>query len=249
MGSATRCRHRHAAGSARIVGLAITGVAAALLLFASALHEARAADCPALSHLEIEVDAIHGEITRNATLTAFEIQQIAGPTNAMKHFPLLGMSGAAFSYALLVGDGTLELAPGQVCPLPDKLKARVGYINRTIFIAKEVQADPCLYKAFIDHQLRHAHVDDRAIDALVPKLRDALAAVTARIQPRPAPTAALARSTLSTEIGALLDPVIDANKIRRDQDHKAVDTPNELRRLADTCDGRGKRLARRGSEL
>jgi hypothetical protein len=159
------------------------------------------------------------------------MQRTAGPAVAAKHIPLLGMLGSSFGTALVVDPNIFAIGTNRFCATPHHVKLRIGYFERTIFIAKEAQSDACLLKEIRDHELNHARIDDEVLDAYVPILTDQIRAAVAQVNPLPAATADIAETTLAADIGARVSDLVQALKQERNRRQAALDSPEELTRL------------------
>jgi len=196
----------------------------------------------------VQVDPVRGEIARNTTIGVEEMQRMAGPS-AGKHFPLLGMAGGAFSAALAVDASAAEIGPGLVCAAPRLITMRIGYVDRSVLIAKEATADSCLYEEILEHELRHARIYDQVVDTFVPILTEQIKTWVTQNRLHAAPTVATAKTRLRQQIAVRVNAVIKDLKEENNRLQAEVDSPQELDRLRAACDGRGARLVKQGSSL
>ncbi len=222
------------------------GVLATLLVLSE--DRAHAKECPQVADFAVRVYPVRGEVARNTTIGVEEMQRMAGPS-AAKHFPLLGMAGGAFSAALVVDASTAEIGPDLVCAIPRLIKVRIGYVDRTVFIAKEAADDACLYKETLEHELRHARIYDEVVDAFVPIVTDQIKISVKQVRLHPEPSAATAETRLRHQIAVPVNAVIKDLKEENNKRQAEVDSPQEVARLRAACDGRGARLAKQGSGL
>ena len=224
--------------------LSIAAVAVALVsLVFFQPGQALALDCPKAHEVEMIVTPVHGEISRNDTIGVAEIQHLAGPEIAARHYPLLGMALAKVVYGMETNTDVSESDDGSFCATVKKVDVKVGFARRVLFVAREASADACVDREVLAHERRHARVDDEALDAFVPKLSKRLRAAMLSMRPTPAASAGAARTNVATAATAQMEKFMQQFDAHREAMHRALDSPQELDQLRAACGGRAQILA------
>lgn len=205
-------------------------------------HQAQAIECPSASDIRVHVTAVHGEIARNSSTGIDEIRRLAGPETVARHHPLLGMIGSAVGVRVAT---YVELSADDGGPFCATLKAidiRVGFADRVAVVAREAATDSCLYHEVLSHQLRHASIDDQALDAFVPILSQRLRAVALSIRSTQALDPDAAKASIQSLTEVAVESLMNAFKADRASLHRALDSDVELNRIRSACEGRGMGL-------
>lgn len=222
-----------------LIRIAVAALASFILLCPS---QAAAARCPGLGDIPVHIVPMHGGTKRDFTVSAAEMRRLVAPELAARHYPLLGMTGAPFGFVLAVNGDPALGDDGLFCPAPESIEVRIGFAERTVFIAREASNDGCLIDAIVAHQMKQVRSDDAGLDDFVPVLTRELRAFIGRQRPEHAPNAELAKSKLSDLLEERIQRLIGAFNQRRGALHKALDSPDELVGLRSACQGRGQRL-------
>lgn len=219
--------------------IAIASMAASILVYA---REAGAEVCPAPHDVAARINPVIGEISRNDDIGLAEIRRQAGARKAAKHFPLLGMSVGTFALGFTVDAEFARLADGRVCAVPKSIDLHIGYVDRTLFIAREARRDECVYRQVLEHDLRHARMDDDAVTAFIPVLRRSLGPVIKDMVSAPAADERQAKKDLERRIQAALSSTLDSFETMRLDLLRSLDSEAELARLREGCHGRARNI-------
>lgn len=205
------------------------------------LH-AQEIECPNAQDVAVRVTALHGEVSRNSSLGLEEIRRLAGPETAARHQPLLGMIGAAVAVRIVTDVSISDGGDRRSCAVPKAINVDVGFADRVAFVAREAAANACLHQAVLSHELRHARLDNQALDVFVPALSQRLREVAQSMRPARASNPDEARSNVQERVEAAVDTLMDVFKANRRALHRALDSRNELDRIRTACDGHGIEL-------
>lgn len=126
-----------------------------------------------------------------------------------------------------------------VCAYPDDVIFRLTYAARVVHVAREFAGEPCLHAAILAHEARHVALDDALIPREVATLEHS---VSARIGDgagfwgADATDADRRVERLVKAAGAAMAKALD--DVRRREQVRQVDTPDEETRIAAACGGR-----------
>jgi hypothetical protein len=220
-------------------------LAAAALLMTQASWSATAGDCAWHGPVSVRVTPVHGSIAEDALLSLADIQAKAGPERAAAHFPLLGMSTSILVYAAALAMDTDVKAEDEACAVLTGVDVHIGYLRRIVHVATEASADACLHGVVLSHQHRHMRADDDAVERFAPFLSHQLRRFMDELQPAVANTVESATASLNAAVDAYLDDQLASYRELNRALQDLVDSPSELRGLAEACSGRGKELVDR----
>lgn len=207
------------------------------LLFASA--QAQAIECPKAPDIAVRVNAMHGEIAQNSSIGIEEIRRLAGPDIVARHYPLLGMIGTAVAVRIATDVDISQGDDGSFCGTPKAINVHVGFTDRVAFVAREAAADACLYQEILSHQLRHASIDDEALDTFAPVLSQRLRVFALSMSPISVANPAAARANVKKSAEVAIDTLMETFKADRRSLHRAFDSRDELDRIRTACGARG----------
>ncbi len=204
---------------------------ALLPLALPALPAQAAPSCPRLPAV-IEVERAIDPPRIDNTLPLPALQRIAGHRHAGR--------ALGFYKARLEAHWTIAFRHdeegGEACRWIAKVVVTLSMPSRVIYIVRERRPGTCAYESVLVHEHEHQATDDAVIEEYRPRLR---AAVADAIQALPA--AALTASgpgaveRLVTPVSTALERTFDALKRGREARQKAVDTPEEYRRINAAC--------------
>lgn len=215
-----------------------------LLSLSIAAHGAFAADCAVTDKFSLEIRPVTGRVREDYSMTAADIGRAAGPVRAARHYPLLGMVDYLFLSVLSVTADVVEGDDGLSCAIPRRISIRIGY-EPVIIVAKEAAADECLRTQVVAHEMKHIAADNANLRHFARTTVKLLRLSIMHLQVRPSITPDLARRDLYGAVRTRFDDLLPSLAYDAEQAQKAVDTPQELRRLRRACDGKGTRLVER----
>jgi hypothetical protein len=150
----------------------------------------------------------------------------------------MGLTQARFGHrAAIAMDGVQESGGGRVC-LRTTVRIELVLDPLTMFIARELDADPCRAAAVREHELRHVAVYEAALAAAPATLGATLEATFGGRTFGGASVAAIqteAEAAIARHLDAYLETTGAALRSRQ----AAVDTPEEYARVSASCPPRG----------
>lgn len=124
--------------------------------------------------------------------------------------------------------------PSGACAEVARVRVTLAHVGHRILIAREIPAASCLYQEVETHERRHVAANRRVLRDAAAPVRRAIEAWANEAEARAA-TADAAREALLSGLQAAMTPVIAAVQERRDAANRAIDSPEEYRRIAQSC--------------
>jgi hypothetical protein len=125
---------------------------------------------------------------------------------------------------------------GETCRWIERVVVTLSMPSRVIYIVRERQPGTCAYESVLVHEREHQATDDAVIEEYQARLRaaavDAIEALPAAALTASDPGAA---ERLAAPVSTALGQTVDALKREREARQKAVDTPEEYRRVNTAC--------------
>lgn len=232
--------HQGDPGGARVTGwcggawkgvLITASVAAASLLSAPA-HAQPACTAQRSAPPQVEVVLLDPQprLSRDTTVSA--LHALSGlPQRADFHH--LGVTVVRMEWRSEM-QISLATSSDRICAVVARVRVTLAHVDHRILIAREIPQGSCLYEEVEMHERRHVAANRQALrDAAVPARRALEAwALGAEAQ---AATAEGAREALASGLQATMRPLIAAVQERRDAANRAIDSPEEYRRIARSC--------------
>ena len=114
-------------------------------------------------------------------------------------------------------------------------------VRAEIYIDRQYAKGSCAYDAILEHELKHVRVNEEAAQRAAALLKAAIERAVAAgslVGPFPAHAVRSAQDRVSTPIRRAIDDATAQIVAEREQRQRAVDTPEEYRRVAQQCRGR-----------
>jgi len=193
-----------------------------------------AAPCDGALQADTRVIAEREPVAAASNFSLDQIAKLAKRSGTAPDSAPLGFYTAQITDSV---DVSLEHGVGGACLPHIKVELHLQLARRRIEIGREVVSKPCLYDAVLTHYRKKAAADDAAFAAYVD-------AVAAALRATPfAGAAAHAEAglddTTRTEaerwVTSVVDPLLQSFHGARAAAQRAVDTPEELRNLAQAC--------------
>lgn len=126
---------------------------------------------------------------------------------------------------------------GEACASLTKLEVRFGFNTHTVYIPREFPAGSCAYNAIYGHEMKHVQVDRMLVSGELANLRQKITARMRGIKPARGGAADALTEALKRQVeSAMTDIQKDFTRLRQ-QKQAAVDTPDEYRRVGQSCGG------------
>lgn len=193
---------------------------------------ALAARCAALPPAPPEVDAIPLLPQLDQTRSLAELTAMY--ERATANHETLGLTHAQLTYASeLAANGFQE--DGRAC-MRVKVRVQVSMAPATVFIAREVAADPCRREAVREHEMKHVTVHDGFLRGTPSRLLALLDAADVGRTRHGADPGTIQQEAMR-EVKDIVAQAEAADRVSLAAMQAAVDTPEEYARVAASCGG------------
>lgn len=118
-----------------------------------------------------------------------------------------------------------------------------GFSPMTVYVAREFAPDGCAYREILQHEQRHVKTYLDHVAALAPELTEALQRRFATGAPARAPVGQT-RALLDRELQERWLPFVQREMERVKTSQALIDTPDEYRRVTQSCGGEILRVVR-----
>jgi len=162
---------------------------------------------------------------------------------------VLGLSTARLAESSRVDVHLSALSDGSYCATVSGVAATFGFDERRVFVASELPVGSCVFNEVRAHEMRHVRVDDEALLAFLPKVRERLLAETRAIPPARGRDQRSVVETQQQRVRAAMRSLIDEFSRERDRLQAEVDTAREYRRVTASCGGEVARYLRPGGRM
>jgi hypothetical protein len=127
-----------------------------------------------------------------------------------------------------------------VCLAARQAIVEIEYLDRVIYLARELQRGTCPYDVTLAHERKHASIDDRVLSRELPKLKSAVTRAMEDggvVGPIAARNVAAYRDDLFERIQRVFQDELDRIERIRRREQASIDTPTAYRRESERCPG------------
>ncbi|MDD3289062.1 MAG: hypothetical protein PHX43_08730 [Alphaproteobacteria bacterium] len=129
-----------------------------------------------------------------------------------------------------------EIAPdGTTCAQVTSLELKYGFTDIIVHIAKDLGESPCVYSMVMQHELRHVNADRELMNIYTPRLSGLLPAFLREMGVIRTKDPESAKQEVYSEIGDYIEQLSSEIMAEHDKRQALIDTPEEYRRLTETC--------------
>ncbi len=132
----------------------------------------------------------------------------------------------------------IKLADGSYCILPREIEIYFGYVNPTIYVAKEYPLESCRFSLLIRHEQTHQRINILTMQYFLPLIRIAAERIVHNAPSvkitSPAETQS-ALSQLQDYYIFMLMPLIERFNQAREQEHQKLDNQTNYAMESDIC--------------
>lgn len=190
------------------------------------------AKCAKLPPSRFEVVAIPIRVAFDRTRSQGDLTAMY--EQATKRHLTMGLTQARVGHrATIAVDGLQEGGSARVCMRAD-VRVELAMEPLTVFIARELEADPCRHAAVREHEMHHVAVYEAVLAASPDALQRALEAALGGRTFAGASTAAV-QADVAAAVARRLDAFLDATGQAIRERQAAVDTPEEYARVSAAC--------------
>jgi hypothetical protein len=204
--------------------------------------------CEPYANIDIGVTPVFDNPAVNATLPLASIQQMArASANIIPHYDSVTLGVTHYEPVIEFRAPILErpLSDGSYCARVQRIDATIGYRNVTIFIANELNADPCSANHVMGHEQKHVAVNLALLQEYVPLIQKRLAEYLSLYGMFRMQTPEYANTLLREKANAILNDMSNRMLEENRRRQQLVDSPEEYARNNTVCGGRINEIVRR----
>ena len=131
---------------------------------------------------------------------------------------------------------------GAYCAAPSEVRFGLGHSRRQVHLAREAAEDACVRDALLAHEADHNRADDALLTALLEREKPFLGAGFNALKHTPMRDADEAAAGFEAGGWAIVGRVTERFRVAKEQLWQQMDSPAELTRLRQACNGEVGRL-------
>ena len=225
----------------RLRVLAATAALAALVVLVAPVGASpsfAAPRCPKASPgIEIDVGLDPGAVAYDKgkskkTLTKMAAGPGVAGSQAGTRF---GLTRSAYSEQIKIGVRSEEIGDGWRCHRLSSISARIEISELSVYVARELPSGTCAYKAVLEHEARHVSILRDTLRDYLPAYEKALRRAAEGIDPIADKARKIPGDRFFRHLKTGLKPVLAELSETLKKRQKAIDTPEEYRRVHQLC--------------
>ncbi len=130
-----------------------------------------------------------------------------------------------------------------VCSQISRFELRFGFDDLTVFLARELPRHSCGYQVVLGHENKHVATDQRILAAYLPQLPQLLTQTLRQTGVLRTGSSEAAQLRFRVLLDAYVQQLTASIEAVRRQQQQQIDTPEEYRRITQSCGGDIARLA------
>jgi hypothetical protein len=194
-----------------------------------------AAPCPVSAPPNVTVEIRRDPVQEIVDTSRDELDQFAIAAGREDHVPAFGSYSSVLAYNANIDTRVVELGSDVFCASPKTVRILVMLTSRVIHLARETQASSCLLETSREHELAHAHAEERAIDDRATMFLERARLAITELRMGPTRSAAAARLQLADEVSKQIGTQFLNLEQYQHQFDQAVDSPSNLKTLQSAC--------------
>ena len=127
---------------------------------------------------------------------------------------------------------------GAYCAAPSEVRFGLGHSRRQVHLAWEAAEDACVRDALLAHEADHNRADDALLTTLLEQEKPFLGAGFNALKHTPMRDADEAAASFEVGGRAIVGEVTERFRTAKEQLWRQMDSPTELTRLRQACDGK-----------
>lgn len=193
--------------------------------------------CDSFPDVPVTLEVLFPEPYVVASTPLHELQSLAGRTHSIREGWTMGLTTYSpvieIDFPVTVAQREGELA----CAVVNKLHARLGYRDVTLYVAREIPRNTCGFDEVYRHELKHIEVNRSLLQAYAPlvseRLREHLRLNGVIRQENPDYAVSQLRARLKDIVEKTMQDIDRENTERQ----SAVDSREEYERISNACGG------------
>ncbi|SDI28196.1 hypothetical protein [Propionivibrio dicarboxylicus] len=207
-----------------------------------AVAEAGADECAALPPPSVTVKQISAPVTVNPDHDYRAISLLSTQEHRTNQRVLGLTRGTARVVFEIRAPAIVDRTRQWECVSP-QITMSYGFSPMTVYVAREFPPEGCAYREILQHEQRHVKTYLDHLAALAPELTEALQRRFATGTPARAPVGQT-RALLERELQERWMPFVQREMERVRSSQALIDTPEEYRRVSESCGGEILRVVR-----
>ena len=203
-----------------------------------------APECAALPAAQPELRAVSVDHIDQETAAPDEIARLAMTGNGPAPHSLMAVRYVIDTNVAVV-HRVVKTADGGFCDAPETVVFRFGVIRRRVVLVPEAAADPCVRAALLAHEAEHERIVRQAIGGFLHEHQAELVQRLAHLKQQRARDANAAKNVMEAGLMDAITRLFERfkqNEVGRIRN--LVDSPDRLKDLGASCDGRIAELER-----
>ncbi|HYH19177.1 MAG TPA: hypothetical protein VD995_11225 [Azospirillum sp.] len=213
---------------------------AAVVLSAPGLAAAQSNGCPAFDRPTVQVDFQAAPLGRDDTRSTAQLAGLPGrapgPAGASGG-NILGLAHAKYGEQSQLGAVFQPQRDGSVCAAVSSVKVTFGFIERVVYVARELPRGSCIHGEVLAHEMKHVATDEALLKEFQPEIRRRIETAAARLGTVRARSQQQAVQALRRPLDAALKGLLQEFSRNRDDRQARVDTIQEYQRVSRSCGG------------
>ena len=213
---------------------------AAVVLSAPRPAAAQSNGCPAFDRPSVQVDFQVVPLGRDDTRSTAQLAGLPGrapgPAGASGG-NILGLAHAKYGEQSQFGVLFQPQRDGSVCAALSTVKVTFGFIERVVYVARELPRGSCIHGEVLAHEMMHVATDEALLKEFAPAIRRRIETAAARLGSVRARSQQQAAQALRRPLDAALKELLQDFSRERDRRQAKVDTIAEYKRVSGSCGG------------
>lgn len=197
------------------------------------------AGCPAVGPVEVVLLPLDAPLRIDTSRSAAHLTSMPGRAQSPAGWRAgraLGLTAAQFT-AQSRFQLVFQAEPGGVCGSVRTLTIHFGYARRTVYIARELPPQSCIYREVMAHEMEHVAIDDRVLEEFRPRLRQQIQGLVDQLRPVRGRTPDQVARTLQRSVETVVNRSMEEFGRERDRRQARLDTAEEYTRVSQACGG------------
>lgn len=215
-------------------------VLAAVAVWASPAVAQTPAGCPALGPAQVVLEPMDAPLRYDTVRSAAQLTAMPGRAPS----PLgrqagraLGLTAAEFAARSRFQMVFQQQPGGVVCGALKTLTISFGYARRTVYIARELPPQSCIYGEVMGHEMEHVAIDDRLLAEFRPRFQQQMEGLVEQLRPVQGRSADQVARAIQRSVESVINRSLDEFGRERDRRQARLDTVEEYTRVSQSCGG------------
>jgi len=210
----------------------------------------RSYDCSKYKETEITINKIISSAKTDHNHNLYEIRKIALKNKTdialSKEETPVGLTSAALifetQYQIITSKSSNDI---MTCAQIKKIKINFGFEKTTIYMPIEIKENTCEYNSVLNHEKKHVKKDLSFIKYAYPYIKKDIINLMRKIGVIRSGSSTNAKRRITKKIDDKMNYLAKKYSSIRHKMQRKIDTPQEYKRLSNSCHGRIKNIVRK----